>query len=254
MAVDAPSRAASREGDARVADKPLRKATSYAVGSGGVSLTRVGSGSRLRSNGTPPWLWRTTRRGTAPGVDSSRTCGRGLRSSPIHPVRGRVSPCPSWTALPSRRPSAGCGPYEAAAMDRQPGYPRTPATARGLVDKCAALAARARRRRLTARSASRDRGGPTARERLGSRSARNRAERLQLGPFSWLKAPTSIRRRESRRPRRVATPARAGRARRRSRRRARLATSRSPPIRRARSRAIGSPRPVPVIRSWSAIR
>jgi len=55
-------------------------------------MTRVGSGSRLRSNGTPPLAWRTTRRGTAPGVDSSRTSGD---DRPVFP-----DPSGSWPGFP----------------------------------------------------------------------------------------------------------------------------------------------------------
>lgn len=57
-----------------------------------------------------------------------------VRSSAIHPVRGRVSPSPSWTALPSRRPSAG---WDRTSRDRGPSTllsTKSP-TAPGLVDK-----------------------------------------------------------------------------------------------------------------------
>ena len=92
---------------------------------GGVSSTRVGSGSRGRS--TTRLLWfachpaarRRSRRRHR--VAPLAAC----RSSPIHPVRGRVSPCPSWTALPWRLPQCGCRTVEVAAGVRQQGFPRT---------------------------------------------------------------------------------------------------------------------------------
>ena len=107
------------------ARSPASSAASYAGGRGGVSSTRVGSGSRGRS--TTRLLWfachpaarRRSRRRHRVALLAA------CRSSPIHPVRGRVSPCPSWTALPWRLPQCGCRTVEVAAGLRQPGFPRT---------------------------------------------------------------------------------------------------------------------------------
>jgi hypothetical protein len=107
------------------ARSPASSAAPYAGGSGGVASTRVGSGSRGRS--TTRLLWfachpavrRRSRRRHRVALLAA------CRSSPIHPVRGRVSPCPSWTALPWRLPQCGCRTVEVAAGLRQRGFPRT---------------------------------------------------------------------------------------------------------------------------------
>ena len=61
-------------------------------------------------------------RGAAPGVGIVSHRWLRCRSSPIHPVRGRVSPCPSWTALPWRLPQCGCRTVEVAAGRASTGF------------------------------------------------------------------------------------------------------------------------------------
>jgi len=58
-----------------------------------------------------------------PASSSSRTGWHGPWSSAIRPVRGRVSPYPSRTALPSCRPQCGCRTVEVGSRRRQPGFP-----------------------------------------------------------------------------------------------------------------------------------
>ena len=105
------ARAASRERRSRVADEPAAsRATSYAAGA--VECPGRASGAARACDPTARLLWFACHRGAAPLPASTRLAPWALvRSSAVHPVRGRVSPCPSWTALPSRRPSAGSGPY-----------------------------------------------------------------------------------------------------------------------------------------------
>ena len=202
---------------------------------------RASGAARADGPGTPPV--RSAYRAAA-GLRSRRRLvshrGVGVRSSAVRPVRGRVSPCPSRSRVTLRRPSADAGRVRAAAADRQPGYPRTPDPVDGLVDKSAAGGDR--RRRMARRSC------PHA------RASSETVEPLPAPPRSPRAAPSpggAPMRPPPRGPSgRWARPARGGPARTSSPTPSTLVTSRSPPIARARSRAIGRPRPVPSSRSW----
>src|SRR6476646_9398351 len=106
------------------ASSPASSAASYAVGSSGVSSTRVGSGSRSRS--TTRLLWfachPTARRRSRRRHRLAPSALR--RSSAVRPVHGRVSPNPSRIALPLRLPQCGCRTVEVRAYPRQRVFPR----------------------------------------------------------------------------------------------------------------------------------
>ena len=123
-------------------------------------------------------LWFTCHRprGAAPGVDSSRTWAL-VRFSAVHPVRGRVSPSPSRTALPRVRPSAGRdatgGPSTAStALSTNRGHGVeswiSPAASRSAVAEPAGARSEARRRIGEGRRAA-SRSG-SSRRRVGARS------------------------------------------------------------------------------------
>ena len=120
VAVDRRARARG-QGQARGPPGPRRGRRRRPAGRCGVSSTRVGSGSRglstARLHGRVPSVH------AAPLPASARLAPQArLRSSPVRPVRGRVSPCPSRTALPSGRPQCGCRTVERPDGPRQRGF------------------------------------------------------------------------------------------------------------------------------------
>ena len=244
MAVDR-RRAAGVEARARVAASPASRAASYAVGASGVLDARR---ERLAPRSTARLLGLAYRRGAAPLPASTRLAPRRRSSvfrDPSGSRPGLPVPLVDRVTLASTA-VRDAGQYEPRRWTVNGVIHELPDGAE-VVDKSAGAAARARRDDGPS-AASRLRGPPDGAARRARRRGPRRAPPVGR---ARLKGQRHRRRDTSRLD---VPPARAGRARTRSRTPGTVATSRSPPIRRARSRAIGRPRPVPVIRSWSAIR
>ena len=262
-----------RASSAEVVEARRRGRASYAGGRSGVSSTRVGSGSRSAVHGTPPVVRvpPSARRRSRRRLVSHRGRWFGLPRS-VRFAAG-FPRAPRGPRYPRVRPSAGCGRYGSGAGPVNRVYPRTAPSAvnswisrsrrePAVSGRAIGASGRARTSGAVGRSSSRlpigsCRGAPSCAVR-GVAACPRPSRRAGAGRRSGA-GPSRRRARPATAAAMAAAGHRAGRPgqdedearpdpRQAGRRRA------SPPIARARSRAIGSPRPVPVTRSWPAIR